>query len=125
MNKLKSVWEQRKKVIIFCLIACLYSCGGGGWLVLRRYLMPALITKGVIKEKGVLFQLGVFMLLAFPLHLGYTTIVDGEQYLKITLLGLFYGLSWVFILKWRVLLSGLILATILPVVVVLDKRFGL
>ncbi|MFH2137438.1 MAG: hypothetical protein ABII88_02880 [Candidatus Omnitrophota bacterium] len=96
-NRLIEVWKQRRIVVLFCLIALLYSLGGGGWLLLRRYAMPFVIASSL----GWNWLL--FFCLSAPLHLGYTEIVDANNWAMIALLGCLYGVSWYPVLKKRTL----------------------
>lgn len=122
MNKLKAVWQQRKDVILFCLIACLYSMGGGGWLFLRRYAMPAVIVLGLGRNwKTALLS---FICLSFPLHLGYTEIVDANNWPMIAGLGAIYGLSWLPAAKLRVIGIILLFAAVWPLAVYLCHFLG-
>ena len=123
MNKLKKVWELRIDVIIFLTIAGLYSFGGGGWLVLRRYAMPLAIIIGL--DRNFKTSLLAFVCLSFPLHLGYTNMMDNEIWWRISLLGLLYGLSWLPVLKRKVWLSGAILAILYPSLVWVCHNLGM
>lgn len=92
-NKLKTVWNQRKVVVIAVAIALLYSAGGGGWTFLRRYCMPLLIVSSI--PLGTWHQnLIAFIMLSLPLHYGYSRIVNANDWLALSSLGGLFGLSW-------------------------------
>ncbi|MFH2026773.1 MAG: hypothetical protein ABIK30_13330 [bacterium] len=97
-NRLIEVWKQRRSVILFCLIALLYSLGGGGWLLLRRYAMPFVIAS------ALRWNWLLFLCLSAPLHLGYTEIIDANNWVMIALLGCLYGVSWYTVLKKKTLI---------------------
>lgn len=125
MNKIKAVWRQRKQVIMFGLISMLYSLGGGGWKFLRRYAMPLTITMELKPFKKNWQNIAAALLLALPLHYGYTGIVDGLNWPAMALLGAVMGLCWLPVARIRTGICIGILSATFCLSVALNKFCGL
>jgi hypothetical protein len=120
IDRLKNVWTQRKHVIIFTAIMLLYSCGGGGEKALRRFALPILIAVAVPLQHAWQRVL-LAVCLAVPLHLGYTGIVDADNWPMMALLGAGMGLSFAVAAQRRVGEVMLGLAIIFPLSVILSN----
>lgn len=123
--KFKAVWTQRKDVIMFGVISMLYSLGGGGWKPLRRYVMPMAIIATLLPFKKTWQNILAALLLALPLHYGYTEIVDGLNWPAMAALGAVMGLSWAPVARSLVWATMATLCLAFCLSVALNKYFGL
>jgi hypothetical protein len=116
----KSVWTQRKHVIIFTAIMALYSLGGGGEKALRRFALPILIAVAV-PLRHAWQRVLLAACLAVPLHFGYTGIVDADNWLMLAILGALMGASWAVAAKLRLGVIIPLLAILFPCSVLLSN----
>jgi len=128
MGKLRKVWEQRKHLMIAVVVALLFSLGGGGFKELRRIVLPFIITFAMFRynKQSISRCFGFFAWSVVVLSLGYTPIMDGEQYLKLAVLSVLYSLAFKFLCTWQKYIKiALVFAIVIPIALYLNKHFGL
>jgi len=124
MNKLKEIWKQRGHVIIAVTIALLFSIGGGGFKPARRLILPLLVALSLPAEyyKRIIFVVWT----ATILSLGYTPLMDGEQYLKLAGLSVLSSLGYTLLCSWRRYAKiAIVFACIVPISLYANKHMGL
>ena len=99
MKYLKNLWKNKDNVVVLLPVGCaaLFALGGGGFLALRRFVLPLYIVLclywAIRSIPKLLFSLLGAIALSFTFHFGYGSEIGDRNILFLFTLGCGYALA--------------------------------